>query len=117
MNIPLFVFVVVALRATANGSSKSSSGGESNQGSIRNTNANWADTDTGDRGQPVFLFCAALLLVAALVTLMYAYLHVGKDTPEGFSEIPSQDLAGVNLYAPSGAELNPDVDDASEEYA
>ncbi|KAI1154002.1 hypothetical protein F4825DRAFT_460707 [Nemania diffusa] len=95
MNIPLFVFVVVALRATANGS----------------------NTDTGDRGQPVFLFCAALLLVAALVTLMYAYLHVGKDTPEGFSEIPSQDLAGVNLYAPSGAELNPDVDDASEEYA
>ncbi|KAI0489974.1 MFS general substrate transporter [Xylaria cf. heliscus] len=48
MNIPLFVFVVVALR-TANG------GGE----------GHW---------QPVFLFCAVLLLVAALVAAMYLYL-------------------------------------------
>jgi hypothetical protein len=68
------------------------------------------DTDTRARGQPVFLLCAALLLVAALVTSMY--LHVGNNSPEGFSEIPSQDLAGVDLDAHSGAELKPGIEDA-----
>ncbi|KAI1752627.1 hypothetical protein F4782DRAFT_540285 [Xylaria castorea] len=70
MNIPLFVFVVVALR-TANGSG-----------------------DPGGRWQLVFLFCAVLLLVAVLVAVMY--LDVDNRSPEGFSEIPSQDLAGID---------------------
>ncbi|KAI1738855.1 hypothetical protein F4680DRAFT_466933 [Xylaria scruposa] len=69
MNIPLFVFVVVALR-TANGS------------------------DTGGRWQLVFLFCAVLLLIAVLVAVMY--LNVDRGSPEGFSEIPSLDLAGID---------------------
>ncbi|KAI1275320.1 hypothetical protein F5Y07DRAFT_400546 [Xylaria sp. FL0933] len=68
MNIPLFVFVIIALQ-TANGT-----GGDS----------------TG-RWQPVFLICAALLLLAALVTSLY--LHVGNNPPEGFVEIPNRDLA------------------------
>ncbi|KAI0106528.1 MFS general substrate transporter [Nemania sp. FL0031] len=54
MNIPLFVFVIIALR-TANGSG-----------------------DSGGRGQPVFLFCAALLLVAALVTSMYLHSSIQR---------------------------------------
>ncbi|KAI0553437.1 hypothetical protein F4679DRAFT_571150 [Xylaria curta] len=69
MNIPLFVFVIVALR-TANGG------------------------DTGGRWQLVFLFCAVLLLIAVLVAVMY--LNVDKRSPEGFSEIPSLDLAGID---------------------
>ncbi|GAW20109.1 hypothetical protein ANO14919_096050 [Xylariales sp. No.14919] len=88
MNIPLFVFVIIALY-TANGTG-----------------------DTGGRWQPVFLFCAALLLLAALVTSMY--LHVGNRRPEGFAEIPnlSRDLAGIDrlpLVHASGAELDPIV--------
>ncbi|KAJ8127752.1 hypothetical protein O1611_g5884 [Lasiodiplodia mahajangana] len=92
MNIPLFVFVIIALRTTANGSGDTA--------------------DPGGRGQPIFLLCAALLLVAALVTSMY--LHIGSESPEGFSEIPSQDLAGVDLnmrVARLEAELNPGAED------
>ncbi|KAI0914948.1 hypothetical protein F4823DRAFT_630045 [Ustulina deusta] len=84
MNIPLFVFVIIALQ-TANGTS-------------------------GGRWQPVFLICAALLLVAALVTSLY--LHAGKRSPKGFVEIPSRDLAVLDRF-PSvdvvWAELDPVV--------
>ncbi|KAI0866336.1 hypothetical protein F4860DRAFT_508730 [Xylaria cubensis] len=69
MNIPLFVFVVVALR-TANGS------------------------DTGGRWQLVFFFCAVLLLIAVLVAVMY--LYVDKGNPEGFLEISSLGLASID---------------------
>ncbi|KAI1133134.1 hypothetical protein F5Y10DRAFT_260435 [Nemania abortiva] len=88
MNIPLFVFVVIALRI-----------------------ANGSGADTGGRGEPVFLLCAALLLVAALVSSMY--LHVENPNPEGFSEIPSQGLAGVDLntHTRLGAELNPGIEE------
>ncbi|KAI8944965.1 hypothetical protein F4801DRAFT_594519 [Xylaria longipes] len=86
MNIPLFVFVVVALR-TANGSG-----------------------DTGGRWQLVFLFCAVLLLVAVLVAAMY--LYVDNRSLEGFSEIPNQDLAGHSLSVEAaGAELDPGVEE------
>ncbi|KAF2967858.1 hypothetical protein GQX73_g5694 [Xylaria multiplex] len=87
MNIPLFVFVIIALHA-ANGSG-------------------------GGRWQPVFLFCAVLLLLAALVTSVF--IHVGSRSPEGFAEIPSQDLAGIDRFPSmqaaqtAGAELDPDA--------
>ncbi|KAI5921514.1 hypothetical protein F4810DRAFT_342554 [Camillea tinctor] len=64
MNIPLFVFVVVALHATGR------AGGENNK-------------------QTVFVFCAALLLVATLVTLF------GLDTrprPAEFEEVSGSDM-------------------------
>ncbi|KAI0533585.1 hypothetical protein GGR58DRAFT_516796 [Xylaria digitata] len=87
MNIPLFVFVIIALYA-ANGSG-------------------------GGRWQPVFLFCAGLLLLAALVTSMF--IHVGSRSPKGFAEIPSQDLVGIDPFPSmqaaqtAGAELDPGV--------
>ncbi|KAI0409031.1 hypothetical protein F4802DRAFT_593881 [Xylaria palmicola] len=96
MNIPLFVFVVVAL-GTAHGGSEG-------------------------RWQPVFLFCAVLLLIAALVASMC--LHVGNGSPEGFLEVPTSSLdsaaAGVNAGSPTlfvealGAELGPDVEDVED---
>ncbi|KAI0432517.1 hypothetical protein F5Y09DRAFT_140195 [Xylaria sp. FL1042] len=70
MNIPLFVFVIIALQ-TANGTG-----------------------DSGGRWQSVFLICAVLLLLAALVTSLY--LHIGNKTPKGFVEIPGRDLAGFD---------------------
>ncbi|KAI1308114.1 hypothetical protein F5Y03DRAFT_405319 [Xylaria venustula] len=86
MNIPLFVFVIIALQ-TANGASQS-----------------------GGRWQPVFLICATLLLLAALVTALY--LHVGDESLKGFVEIPDRDLADIDCSHSVDevrAELDPDV--------
>ncbi len=102
MNIPLFVFVIIALQ-TANGTS-----GEFTRELTKHGDANYVDP--GGRWQPVFLICAALLLVAALVTSLY--LHAGKRSPKGFVEIPSRDLAVLDRF-PSvdvvWAELDPVV--------
>ncbi|KAI1420518.1 hypothetical protein F5Y12DRAFT_788209 [Xylaria sp. FL1777] len=86
MNIPLFVFVIIALQ-TANGNGTS-----------------------GGRWQPVFLICAALLLLAALVTSLY--LHVGNRSPDGFVEIPDRDLGDNDRFSSvdaAWAELDPVV--------
>ncbi|KAI0457599.1 major facilitator superfamily domain-containing protein [Xylaria acuta] len=93
MNIPLFVFVVVALRM-----------------------ANGSGDDTGGRWQFVFIFCAALLLAAVLVAAMY--LHVDNRGPEGFSAIPSQDLAGIDSTAHflSVEAIRAELDPVIEEY-
>ncbi|KAI8623678.1 MFS general substrate transporter [Xylariaceae sp. FL1651] len=72
MNIPLFIFVVIALQ------SSNGSGGE-----------HW---------RLVFLFCAALLFIAALVTTLN--LDLGKSVVE-FSEIIGRDLDDVELSAGS----------------
>ncbi|KAI1817454.1 MFS general substrate transporter [Poronia punctata] len=62
MNVPLFVFVVVALRMADGASSH----------------------------QSVFLFCAALLLVSALVTSLY--IDKTKDEEYKFSRFPVDEL-------------------------
>ncbi|KAI0803953.1 hypothetical protein GGR55DRAFT_339258 [Xylaria sp. FL0064] len=89
MNVPLFLFVIIALQ-TANGTG----------------------ADSGGRWQPVFLICAVLLLLAALVTSLY--LHVGNNTPKGFVEIPGRDSAifDADRFTPvdvGWAELDPAV--------
>ncbi|KAJ3563398.1 hypothetical protein NPX13_g8213 [Xylaria arbuscula] len=93
MNIPLFVFVIIALQTTSG-----------------------SEADAGRRWQPVFLICAGLLLLAALVTVRY--LHVRGRCPNGFVEVPSRDLAGLDDRLPSvvDAELGPAVseDDVGE---
>ncbi|KAK5634522.1 hypothetical protein RRF57_010235 [Xylaria bambusicola] len=83
MNIPLFVFVIIALQTT-NG-----------------------NDDTGGRWQSVFLVCAVLLLLAALVTSLH--LHIGERSPKGFVEIPSRDSAGIDRFPSVNAELDPAV--------
>ncbi|KAI0509326.1 hypothetical protein F5B22DRAFT_638143 [Xylaria bambusicola] len=83
MNIPLFVFVIIALQTTND------------------------NDDNGGRWQPVFLISAVLLLLAAVVTSLY--LDVRERSPKGFVEIPSRDSAGVDLFSSVNAELDPAV--------
>ncbi|KAI1115334.1 MFS general substrate transporter [Nemania sp. NC0429] len=79
MNIPLFVFVVIALRMAGGGG-----GGGGNGADAAHATAGW---------EAIFLMCAALLLVAAVVTLLYLHAESGK--PGGYSEIHGQDLAST----------------------
>jgi hypothetical protein len=79
-------------------------------------------SDIGEYWQPVFLFCAALLLVAAVVTTIY--LDVGCRSPDGFLEIPSKDSeegddmnAWLSSVEAPEAESNPLVEDDQAKIA